>query len=198
VRDGKFHIDEVSLSQLTDICIDSRRSKTKCNGERPVCRGCSRRHVTCTWLQAAAPNSFYALTPPQEQELPKRNKLERRPQSHPTIPNIPSQANTSFNLPESRKLQRLIQIFFNRHHEAEFCSFFHKPSLDIPTLHRRSPFLVASILSLSALYISADEAEADFGFQTPSALSEYYARLAKFHANGLYDEPSSKCALFYS
>jgi Fungal specific transcription factor domain len=69
--------------------------------------------------------------------------------------------------------------------------------LDIPTLHSRSPLLVTSVFSLSALYLSTDEVIADFGYDTPSVLSEHYARVAKSHACGLYDEPSSKWGLFY-
>jgi hypothetical protein len=64
--------------------------------------------------------------------------------------------------------------------------------LDIPTLRGRSPLLVASVLSLSALYLSADEVAADFGVETPCALSDHYARLAKIYAYNLFDEPSSK------
>jgi hypothetical protein len=52
--------------------------------------------------------------------------------------------------------------------------------------------LVASVLSLSALYLTPDETRADFGIETPSALSERYARLAKSHAHGLSEEPSGK------
>jgi hypothetical protein len=62
----------------------------------------------------------------------------------------------------------------------------------MPTLHDHSPLLVASVLSLAALYLSTDEVKADFGFETPCALSDHYARLAKSHAYGLSDEPSSK------
>lgn len=172
--------------------MGSRRSKTKCNGDRPQCSSCSKRNVTCSWPRIAAPNTFYALTPPQDQEPPTRNELTSRAQSYPAIQDIPSLVKPPIVLPEPHVLERLFQIFFARHHDAELCSFLHKPSLDIPTLHGRSPLLVASVISLAVLYISADEAVAIFGFETPSALSDHYARLAKYYAYGLSDEPSSK------
>lgn len=183
--------NRVISDQFIDIDIGSRRSKTKCNGDRPQCRSCLKRKVACLWPQSDAPNTFYALTPPQEQQPLRRNQLEPRVH-HQAIPHISSLAKTPLILPEPHLLQRLFHIFFSRHHEAELCSFLHKPSLDIPTMAGRSPLLVASVISLAALYVSADKAEADFGFETPTALSEHYACAAKSYTYGLCDEPSSK------
>ena len=155
------------------------------------------RNVTCSWPQIAAPTTLYAITPPRDQDPPRTNGLGARAQSYTAILDIPSLVKTPSILPEPHLLERLFQIFFDRHHEAELCSFLHRPSLDIPTLHTRSPLLVTSIISLAALYIPAHEAVADFGFETPSALSDHYARLAKYYAYGVYDEPSSKwCSNF--
>lgn len=157
-----------------------------------------KRNVACSWAQAAATDTFYALTPPQDQEPARRNENGPRFQSHPAGFDGLSVTKDSHILPGPRQLQRLFDIFFARHHGAELCSFFHKPSLDIPTVHNRSPLLVTSVISLAALYIPTDEVEADFGFQTPSALSDHYGCLAKSYAFGLCDEPSSKLHLFCS
>lgn len=54
-------------------------------------------------------------------------------------------------------LQRLLDIFLTRHHDVEFCGFLHRPTTDMATLTAQSPFLVASIASLTALYIDNDE-----------------------------------------
>jgi hypothetical protein len=151
--------------------------------------------VTCSWSQFAGLNSFHAITPPQEQEVPRRTGLESSPQIHATIPDIQYSLKTTPILPEPHLLRHLFQIFFDRHHDAEFCSFFHIASLDIPTLYNRSPLLVTSVISLSALYISAHEAEADFGFETPLKLSDHYAGVAKSYAHEVCDEPSSECCL---
>lgn len=114
--------------------------------------------------------------------------MERNRESHPAILDTPSQ----FDLPEAHLVERLLQLFMEKHHDVELCSFFHKPSLDIPTLHSRSPLLVASVFSLAALYVPTDEVEADFGFESPSALSDHYARVARSYACDLFHKPSSK------
>lgn len=93
-------------------------------------------------------------------------------------------------LPEAPLLQRLLNIFLARHHDVELCSFLHKPSLDISVLAVRSPFLVSSIISLSALYVPEDEANGDFGFESAVSLSDHYARSARKYAQNLSDEPS--------
>lgn len=155
-----------------------------------------RRSVNCSWRHAAATDVFYAPTLPQDLEPPISDENRLRLQSHAAVPDGFSLTKTPLVLPEPRKVQRLFEIFFARHHEAEFCAFFHKPSLDIHTLHYRSPLLVTSVISLAALYVSKDEVESDFGFHTPCALSDHYARLAKIDAFGLCDEPSSKLVSF--
>lgn len=98
-------------------------------------------------------------------------------------------------LPEPHLLQRLLGIFLARHHDAELCSFLHKPSLDMSMLAVRSPFLVTSLFSLSALYVPEDEAKRDFGFESAVALSDNYARFARRYAQSLSDEPSG---VYYS
>ncbi|PMD43537.1 hypothetical protein L207DRAFT_564199 [Hyaloscypha variabilis F] len=179
-------------ARTPQACERCRRSKTKCTGvviDRS-CRSCLKRNVTCSWAQVVTPSAFYALTPPQEQESPKINEKSQRLHGQQDTPDPRALSNIPIVLPEPPQLERLFEIFFARHHEVELCSFLHKPSLDMPTLHNRSPVLVASVLSLAALYLSTDEVKADFGFETPCALSDHYARLAKSHAYGLSDEPS--------
>jgi hypothetical protein len=92
------------------------------------------------------------------------------------------------------RLQRLFDIFLARHHDVEFCSFFHKPSLDVAALYGSDSFLVNSVCALAALYVSSQEAEREYGHPTNFALSYHYTRLAKMQAAKLYDEPSGKLA----
>ena len=191
MRDGR--LEKADLKSVTNNA-NSRRSKTKCTGvviDR-TCRSCLKRNVTCSWAQVVVPSAFHTLTPPQEPEPLSRNGKEQRLQSQASCPSLSFLASTPIILPLPWQFERLFEIFFSRHHGAELCSFFHKPSLDVPTLHNQSPLLVTSVLSLAALYLSTDEAKTDFGFETPCALSDHYARLAKSHAYGLSDEPSSK------
>lgn len=97
---------------------------------------------------------------------------------------------SAFVVPEPVLLQRLLDIFLSRHHDVELCSFLHRPSLDISTLIVRSPLLVTSIMSLSALYIPDNEAMTEFGFESAAALSDHYAMFARSYAHTLSDEPS--------
>ncbi|MCJ1311653.1 hypothetical protein MMC25_005326 [Agyrium rufum] len=131
------------------------------------------------------------LTSPREDETLGIIASQARVRSYQAVSEVPSSIKTPLILPESQPLERLCHMFFSRHHDAELCSFFHKPSLDLPTLRDRSPFLVASVLSLGALYLPANEAKADFGFETPVAVSDHYARLAKYYIYIVSDEPST-------
>lgn len=92
--------------------------------------------------------------------------------------------------PEPALLNRSFDIFFARHHDVELCSFMHKPTLDISALRNRSPFLVASIISLASLYISTIDASQLFGFSSGYVLSEHYAQIARAYARELSDKPS--------
>jgi hypothetical protein len=158
-----------------------------------------KKKVTCSWSQVASINNFQALTPPQDEDRPRRGELEHHPQVRSATPDKHHSLKAASILPEPHLLQLLFQIFFDRHHDAEFCSFIHIASLDVPTLYSQSPVLVMSVMSLSALYISAHEAEADFGFETPSKLSDHYARIAKSYAYEVCDDPSSEClSLFHA
>jgi hypothetical protein len=94
--------------------------------------------------------------------------------------------------PGTLMLNRLVDIFFDRHHEVEFCSFLHKASFDPEVLCRRPPFLMTSIITLTALYIEENEVRKDFGFDSPAAFSDYYAQFARCYARNLADEPSGK------
>lgn len=88
------------------------------------------------------------------------------------------------------QLERLFKIFLGRHHDVELCSFLHKPTQDVAALSSKSQLLVTAIITLSALYISDDEAKEDFGFESASALSNHYAEVARNLARNSSDEPS--------
>jgi hypothetical protein len=51
---------------------------------------------------------------------------------------------------------------------------------------------MTSIATLSALYLSDEEAKSDFGFDTGAGLSEHYAQFARVMARSLSDEPSGE------
>lgn len=107
-----------------------------------------------------------------------------------SMPPSTSHSGINHNFPAAALLRRLLGIFFTCHHDVEFSSFLHKPTTDMVTLSAQAPFLACSIISLSALYISDDEARNDFGFESAAAVSEYYAQTAITFARKLGDMPS--------
>lgn len=174
-----------SRRQTADDC--SRRSKTKCSGTRPQCRRCLRRKLACSWPRT------HALGTPESLDI---SQVAAIPEVHKSIEPISTPAafyDITPEFPGAAQLQRLLDIFFTRHHDVELCSFLHKPTTDMATLSVHAPFLVASIISLSALYISEDEARRIFDFQSAAALSGHYAQLARNYAHSLSDMPSGQC-----
>lgn len=166
----------------------SRRNKTKCDGKRPRCSSCVKRNVICSWAELANSTATYITTSSPEQQRSQGDC------STQTSTLVRSQSDKpDFVIPEVNLMQLLFNIFFERHHDSEFSSFFHTASLDISTLYEKSPFLTTSVMSLSALYISANQAAVDFGFDTPKKLSHHYAYAAKCYARAVYDEPSGEC-----
>jgi len=181
----------------------SRRSKTKCTGERPQCRSCMKRKVTCSW---ANHSDFATSAFPKGQSMDtSMNMSISMGDAHPSA----SMANSSTvsddsilhpSIPEIRgfvqervgRLQRLFDLFLAKHHDVELCSFFHKPSLDVAALYGSDSFLVNSVCALAALYIPQEEANREYGHPSNMALSYHYTRLAKIQAAKLFDEPSGE------
>ena len=177
------------------LTTNSRRSKTKCTGDRPQCRSCMKRKVACSWAHTSG--SFHVLTPPQDHGYLAEDSISISSQRDNNNPFeqingdrlVPSSNDTS---KEPGRLRRLYEIFLARHHDVEFCSFFHKPSVDLSKLYRSDSFLLHAVCSLAALYLQQEEVETELGHSTNFALSDHYARLAKNEASRLYDEPSSE------
>ncbi|CAK7211293.1 hypothetical protein SBRCBS47491_001074 [Sporothrix bragantina] len=180
--------------QACDAC---RKSKTKCSGTRPKCRRCLKRKTACTW-----PGNHYVPGTPGSWGEPAAAVPERQPGSStpailsPTGSGGGRSASTSAvsvanatNFP-----QKLLDIFYERHHDVEFCSFLHRPTTTMAGLEAQSPFLAAAIASLAALHLDEDEVTRQCSAlgQEPSALglSTYYGRQATALGRNLSDEPS--------
>ncbi|OBT96227.2 hypothetical protein VE01_05786 [Pseudogymnoascus verrucosus] len=175
-------------SRTPQACDRCRKSKVKCSGTRPNCRNCLKRKKGCTWPSTPAPGGYYQILDYAEVESGTDRRVLKG--AGPILDGpVRGDCNSACVLPEAHLLQLLLGIFLARHHDGELCSFLHKPSLDMSVLAVRSPFLVMSIISLSALYIPDDEALRDFGFEAV-ALSDNYARSARRYAQRLSDEPS--------
>ncbi|KAL7786509.1 hypothetical protein V8C43DRAFT_131774 [Trichoderma afarasin] len=174
----------VRTPQACDRC---RRRKIKCDGVKPTCQTCKKRKVMCLWQKMPASDGSTNVGRLEIDGLNSPQK--KRPQSATSPYNPDSDAR---NFPDSPQLERLIDIFFSRHHDVELCSLFHKPSWDVLLLRERSPFLITSIMALSALYVPEVEARADFGFASASDLSEHYTQIATNYARELSYEPTGE------
>lgn len=164
------------------LTVPSRRSKIKCTGTRPHCHACRKRKVICSWPKTLIPGNYHAV---DSFEIESALQNQKRVQIVPSV--VTTAESNAF--PKDPLIQRLLNIFLTRHHDVEFCSFFHKPSINVSELSVKSPFLVASILSLSSLYIPENEARTSFGFESAAVLSDHYVQLARSYAKSLSDEP---------
>jgi hypothetical protein len=90
----------------------------------------------------------------------------------------------------SELAQRALAIFYERHHAVEFCSFLHVPSLDTNHLRRQSPFFAHALIALSSLYFTDEEAAKE-DHESPRALSEWHAAMAREFSRRCVDSPSS-------
>lgn len=143
-----------------------------------------KRKLICSWPKAPAPGNYYPVN------FTEAHSILENSNGAQLIPDVFAGTKSGFVPPATHLLQRLFRIFIVRHHDVELCSFLHKPTTNISILCGQSPLLVTSILSLSAIYISENEAEKDFGVESATALSEHYAKLARSYAQALFDEPS--------
>ncbi|ERT03199.1 hypothetical protein HMPREF1624_01504 [Sporothrix schenckii ATCC 58251] len=177
-------------------CEACRRSKTKCSGTRPKCRRCLKRKTPCTWPGA-----------PTFQDVPSSADIPGIPGTPESLPSIYGQSQATQSSPAvdayarvgpSQAValpQRLLDIFFERHHEVEFCAFLHKPTTTMAGLRKQAPVLATAIASLAALYLTADEAghlTKTLGLPTACtvSLSDFYARQASVLGRHLTDQPS--------
>ena len=167
----------------------SRKRKTKCDGVRPTCRTCLKRKSTCKWTNSLIAGNFVALLAHETDSSKTCSESNTTGSIQLQRPSTKTTNNGA--LPTTLLLQKLFRIFLERHHDVELCSFLHKPSQDIATLGSKSPLLVNAIITLSALYVSDEEAINEFGFGSASAFSNHYCEIARALARSLSDDPSS-------
>ncbi|CAK7198327.1 hypothetical protein SEUCBS139899_000987 [Sporothrix eucalyptigena] len=173
--------------QACDAC---RKSKTKCSGTRPKCRRCIKRKTPCTW-----PPSYNVPGTPES--LPEVSPTEQHVQTaHFSSQTAVSPDGTSSVISTGRPAlpPRLLDIFYERHHDVEFCGFLHKPTTTMAGLEAKAPFLATAIASLGALYLENDDLArqcAALGLPTcPIGLSAFYGQQAISLGRQLFDEPS--------
>ncbi|PTB47530.1 hypothetical protein M431DRAFT_129907 [Trichoderma harzianum CBS 226.95] len=173
-------------SRTPQACEVCRKRKTKCDGARPTCRSCLKRKSRCTWPKSLVAGNYSALYSPESSSEPAPVRTYETLQ----VKNPLENSSGSYILLSLAQLERLFKIFLDRHHDVELCSFLHKPTQDVTALSSKSQLLVTAIITLSALYISDNEAKEDFGVESASALSNHYAEVARNLARNSSDEPS--------
>lgn len=86
-------------------------------------------------------------------------------------------------------LERALDIFLVRHHDVEFCSFLHQPTVTAEWLASERLFLSQSLIALSALYMTEQEAH-EAGYSSVKSLSEEFTEVARLSSRKSIDEPS--------
>lgn len=166
----------------------------KCNGQHPSCRTCRIRRETCEYQSELLPGRYVvAESFGRSSSDLSGEHCPGRSLPSPTVEEASGiRRNNNSILPSQNLLQRLLDIFWTRHHHVEFCGFIHRPSFEEAVLHPSNAFLLNSILSLSSIYISDEEAKNGFGAPSGGALSNIYYTKAKELWKEIFDSPAGK------
>jgi hypothetical protein len=178
-----------TFDRLTTLSHESRRRKTKCNGIRPACGGCVSRRVPCVWPMIQ-PQSLFREDVETNVQTPEPHSEEVNGTSQKRLRLSHARPARERGPLSSGLCQRALAVFYERHHAVECCSFLHVPSLDIDSIRRQSPFFAHALISLSSMYFTDEEAAKD-NFETPRALSEWHAVMAREFSRRCADSPSS-------
>ncbi|KAI0127673.1 fungal-specific transcription factor domain-containing protein [Xylariales sp. AK1849] len=162
--------DGYRTRRTPQACVACRRRKTKCDGARPRCRHCASRHRQCVWPDVAegASSSVTPVSP-----------LASTTASPPPVPSM---------LPEWKAVKLCLNLFVKHHWATDFCCFVYRP--DLEAHYSETPFLITSIISLCARYLSQDEAQMLFGCDTPHQVWARFTPIARSLAKETSDEPS--------
>ncbi|KAK5994220.1 putative transcriptional regulatory protein [Cladobotryum mycophilum] len=94
------------------------------------------------------------------------------------------------DLPPEALVQRLLDIFLDRHHAVELCGCLHKDDMKSDIHADNNRFLLYSILALSGLYLTDREATQDRRFASAKSLSQHYLLKARSASRQTSDQPS--------
>ncbi|KAI0381936.1 zinc finger transcription factor 1 [Hypomontagnella monticulosa] len=157
--------------QACNIC---RRRKTKCDGVRPRCRHCASKDIPCIWPSLP-------MSPDQERSSTSPTATT------PSVSGVTTSPH-EVALPSYTALKRSFDRFFKTHFASDFCSFDFRP--DFEARYQEKPFLVVSIITLCAHYLTPEEALEDFGFNSGHETWCHYAPIARSLAKATSDEPT--------
>lgn len=179
-------------SEATELIPSSRRRKTKCDGVQPRCRYCASRDLPCHWPANTAntpssPVGRHVFTlPAADGSIADASTRELGGSPAESSPRMIAEN----VLPSTAALEKCLAIFFEGHFEVDFCSFFHRPSFEATAPTNR--FLVTSIVSLCARYLTADEARLYFDSPSQRDVYRHFTKVAKRMARESSDLPSGR------
>ena len=104
-----------------------------------------------------------------------------------------SRSQRAIPLPSLASLSRTFDLFYERHFAVDFCSFDYRRHFDAQ--YEEKPFLVVSIISLCAQYLTPEEAWRDYGLSTGRHVWRRYLSLARSLAKELSDTPTGTSTL---
>lgn len=140
--------------------MPSRRRKVKCSGTKPCCQNCLRLNDKCQW----------AGQDDEEDQVAGTDKIE--------------------NLVNAEQRRFLFDVFFNTPHLDIMRQSIQRLSFETTEINQLSEFLVVSIYSLSALYVSGSDVRAVFNGESASKLSQRLANIAQKYSRDTSDQPS--------
>jgi hypothetical protein len=164
----------------------SRRRKLRCNGSRPTCDRCSSQGRLCHWPDTLIPGGY--------RTLPSQDPVNTNVQL-PVEAQLASDSRPSSRFDDSLPpglLDQLLSVFWQHHHVVDLCSCIHPTTFQKEMHEEKNRFLLHSILSLSALYITDGEAmtKSNTRFETAIALSNHYAVKARLESQRSSDQPT--------
>ncbi|KAH8690700.1 fungal-specific transcription factor domain-containing protein [Talaromyces proteolyticus] len=174
-------------NRTPQACRTCRQRKVKCDGQRPACQNCRKRQDDCEYPTTLLPGG-YAL------DITNHQPLFSPSRSSPSMPVLPTEGSTTEQSQRSARRdnfqQRLLAIFWSTHHSVELCACIHRPSFETEYSEPQNEFLMCSISSLSAIYLSDAEARAHTNEITAASLSSSYAERARAISRRTSDSPS--------
>lgn len=164
----------------------SRRRKLRCNGSRPTCDRCSAQERLCHWPDRLIPGGYRTLPNPDPVNTDVRLHVEVQSASGSGL-----SSRFDDSLPPAL-LDQLLGVFWQHHYVVDLCSCIHPTTFQKGLHEERNRFLLHSIVSLSALYITDAEAVAKSNakFESAGALSNHYALKARLESQRSSDQPT--------
>ncbi|GAM41564.1 hypothetical protein TCE0_042f14773 [Talaromyces pinophilus] len=162
-----------------------RRRKVKCDGQRPACQTCQTRQDDCEYPATLLPGGYSIDIMTFGSPFPQQSRPAHSGRREGTDSDRPRA-----RVRRDGFQQRLLEVFWSTHHSVELCACIHRPSFETEYSEPENEFLMCAISSLSAIYLSDDEARTHTGETTAASLSSSYAERAREFSRTTSDNPT--------